>query len=117
MFKKNLFFTPGDPISCIHDNAISRHVINNYCWITYTFSLPDHYNKPIGSHVPHPGVAPDLGERRYHSYYQWVPFVLFFQVRLISLALIILVNFKLTLQKFFINYYLSHGVICYQKFK
>lgn len=69
----------GDPISCIHDNAISRHVINTYCWITHTFSLPDHYNRPIGSHIPHPGVAPDLGEKRYHSYYQWVPFVLFFQ--------------------------------------
>jgi len=38
----------GDPISCIGDGAIDRHVINTYCWITYTFTLPSHRDKPIG---------------------------------------------------------------------
>ncbi|XP_059476338.1 innexin inx3 [Neocloeon triangulifer] len=71
----------GDPINCIGDGAIDRHVINTYCWITYTFTMPSHRDKPIGSHVAYPGVGPVIpGEEPiYHSYYQWVPFVLFFQ--------------------------------------
>lgn len=40
----------GDPISCIGDGAIDRHVINTYCWITYTFTMPSHRNKPIGQY-------------------------------------------------------------------
>ncbi|XP_020294697.1 innexin inx3 isoform X2 [Pseudomyrmex gracilis] len=55
-------------------------VINTYCWITYTFTLPDNLAKPVGTHVAHPGLGNDQdGEKRYHSYYQWVPFMLFFQ--------------------------------------
>ncbi|CAB3379383.1 Hypothetical predicted protein [Cloeon dipterum] len=71
----------GDPINCIGDGAIDRHVINTYCWITYTFTMPSHMHKPIGSSVAYPGVGPIVpGEEPiYHSYYQWVPFVLFFQ--------------------------------------
>ena len=37
----------------------------------------------VGTQVAHPGVANHLSnpdETRYHSYYQWVPFMLFFQV-------------------------------------
>lgn len=30
----------GDPIACINDGAVPNHVINTYCWITYTFTLP-----------------------------------------------------------------------------
>lgn len=32
-------------------------------------------------HIPHPGVGPSTNEDNvtYHAYYQWVPFVLFFQ--------------------------------------
>lgn len=41
----------GDPISCIGDGAIDRHVINTYCWITYTFTLPSHRNRPIGQYT------------------------------------------------------------------
>lgn len=54
-------------------------MVNTFCWITYTFSLPNSYNQQIGSHVAHPGLGTDIGPRRYHAYYQWVPFVLFFQ--------------------------------------
>lgn len=72
-----ILFT-GDPINCISDNAVPSHVINTFCWITHTFSLPTNYNKP-SSHVAHPGLGGDTGEKRYHSYYQWVPFMLFFQ--------------------------------------
>lgn len=54
-------------------------MINTFCWITYTYTLPGQLNKHIGSEVPHPGLGGDTGEKSYHSYYQWVPFMLFFQ--------------------------------------
>lgn len=72
----------GDPISCINDGAVPGHVINTYCWITYTFTLPHERGQPKGSHVAHPGLGnyvDDEDQPRYHSYYQWVPFMLFFQ--------------------------------------
>ncbi|XP_066601012.1 innexin inx3 isoform X1 [Prorops nasuta] len=68
----------GDPIDCIND-AVSDRVLNTYCWITYTFTLPENILKPVGTHVAHPGLGIDVGEKRYHAYYQWVPFMLFFQ--------------------------------------
>lgn len=70
----------GDPISCINDGAIPNHVINTYCWITYTFTMPGQHGKPIGTHVAHSGLGNDYEEKTFHSYYQWVPFTLFFQV-------------------------------------
>ncbi|XP_078050950.1 innexin 3 [Augochlora pura] len=69
----------GDPINCLSDVGVPENVINTYCWITYTFSLPQNQAKPVGTHVAHPGLGADVGEKRYHSYYQWVPFMLFFQ--------------------------------------
>lgn len=72
----------GDPISCINDGAIDAHVLNTYCWITSTFTLPHQQGKPVGTHVAHPGLGnyvEDEEETRYHAYYQWVPFMLFFQ--------------------------------------
>lgn len=68
----------GDPIQCINDRGVPGHVINTYCWITYTFTLP-HEQGRIGSDMAHPGLGNENQEKRYHSYYQWVPFVLFFQ--------------------------------------
>lgn len=77
----------GSPIDCITDDSISRpEVINTYCWIQHTFTLPGSSKQPGGKVVEYPqayqGVGPAYegqGERRIHSYYQWVPFVLFFQ--------------------------------------
>lgn len=70
----------GDPINCIVDGNIPDHIINSFCWITTTFTIPGR-NRNV--HVAHPGVAPynpaGHDEERYHSYYQWVPFMLFFQ--------------------------------------
>lgn len=68
----------GDPINCLTDNN-HGHVINTYCWITYTFTLPANNAKPVGTHVAHPGLGVNDGEKRYHAYYQWVPFMLFLQ--------------------------------------
>ncbi|XP_065212168.1 innexin inx3 [Planococcus citri] len=71
----------GDPINCINDGSIPEHVINTFCWITYTFSIPGRVGSPVGSHVAHPGLGPYVKDDEiiYHSYYQWVPFMLFFQ--------------------------------------
>ncbi|KAF2880296.1 hypothetical protein ILUMI_25873 [Ignelater luminosus] len=69
----------GEPIQCINDGGVPTHVINTYCWITYTFTLPHEHGKAIGTHAAHPGLGNENQEKRYHSYYQWVPFVLFFQ--------------------------------------
>ncbi|KAG6460032.1 innexin inx3 [Manduca sexta] len=66
----------GEPISCINDGAVPGHVLNTYCWITYTFTLPN--ASPRG--FAHPGLGNEYDEeRRIHAYYQWVPFMLFFQ--------------------------------------
>lgn len=69
----------GDPISCINDGSVANHVINTYCWITYTYTMPGQHGKQVGTHVAAPGLGNDNDEKTFHSYYQWVPFVLFFQ--------------------------------------
>ncbi|KAK0089751.1 hypothetical protein PV325_005647 [Microctonus aethiopoides] len=48
-----------------------------------TFTVTKHMNTTTVElgHIPHPGVGPSTNEDNvtYHAYYQWVPFVLFFQ--------------------------------------
>ncbi|CAL1291424.1 unnamed protein product [Larinioides sclopetarius] len=71
----------GDPIDCIQNDDIPENVLETYCWVHATFTLPDAYNKKVGIEVPHPGIDKYTpGEnRKYHAYYQWVCFVLFLQ--------------------------------------
>lgn len=61
----------GSTISCIND-SVPGNVLNTYCWIMSTFSVP-------GTGGAHPGLGPETGEETVHAYYQWVPFVLFLQ--------------------------------------
>lgn len=71
----------GDPIDCMVDE-IPHEVMDTYCWIYSTFTIPDRLTGRIGKDIIHPGVAPYAkGEDavKYHKYYQWVCFVLFFQ--------------------------------------
>jgi len=73
----------GDPIDCIVEE-IPNGVMDTYCWIHSTFSIPNRVLGELGTDIAHPGVAPpgDLEEGtevRYHKYYQWVCFTLFFQ--------------------------------------
>lgn len=71
----------GSPISCIV-NGIPTHVVNTFCWISSTFTMPDAFNRQIGIDVAHPGIANDFNDesaKKYYTYYQWVCFVLFFQ--------------------------------------
>jgi hypothetical protein len=71
----------GDPINCIVDEGIPQKVMDTYCWIESTFTLPDLMHAVVGVQVPHPGVggATDESEVKYHKYYQWVCFFLFGQ--------------------------------------
>lgn len=71
----------GQPISCIV-SGIPTHVVNTFCWISSTFTMPDAYKRQVGTEIAHPGVANDFNDedaKKYHTYYQWVCFVLFFQ--------------------------------------
>ena len=77
----------GNKITCVmegnsDDWSIPPAVINTYCYIMSTFTLPSQLAGDIGKDV----VAPGLGsydsktdEITVKAYYQWVPFVLFFQ--------------------------------------
>jgi len=73
----------GSTISCIND-SVPGNVLNTYCWIMSTFSVPSKNKGIQGQHFPHQGVGPetpgDDGEDKVvHAYYQWVPFMLFLQ--------------------------------------
>jgi len=68
----------GDPIDCIVEE-VPQGVMDTYCWIHSTFSLPS-LEGDIGFDIPHPGIAPTGdNEVKFHKYYQWVCFTLFFQ--------------------------------------
>lgn len=71
----------GDPIDCVQGDDVPRNVLETFCWIHSTFTLPGAWNKKAGVEVPYPGIDASVpGERRiYHKYYQWVGFVLFLQ--------------------------------------
>ncbi|CAG2167453.1 unnamed protein product, partial [Oppiella nova] len=55
-----------------------------YCWINPTYSINTSWRKLVGQEVPYPGVdkSTSTDERVYHSYYQWVCFILAFQALL-----------------------------------
>lgn len=76
----------GDPIDCITRDDVPNKIMDTYCWIHATFTLPNACNKTVGIEVAHPCVdkssANGNEERVYHKYYQWVYFVLFFQAAL-----------------------------------
>lgn len=71
----------GEPIDCIQSDDVPKNVINTYCWIMSTFTLPGAMMMDVGSEVPQPGISKALpdSERTHHAYYQWVCFVLFLQ--------------------------------------
>lgn len=73
----------GDPIDCIVDE-IPPNVMDTYCWIYSTFTIPNRLGGTVGKDVVQPGVAPHVEGQdvKYHKYYQWVCFVLFFQAML-----------------------------------
>ena len=73
-------------------------IMNTYCWIHGTFTIPSQIAGKVGIDVAHPGVAPlnnrnsnldpndpylikvtEEGDEVRHAWYQWVCFVLFLQ--------------------------------------
>lgn len=76
----------GDPIDCIVSD-IDSDLMDTYCWIHSTFTIPSLMDKKVGVEVPHPGISnPSIHksdeqyEIRYHKYYQWVTLFLYLQV-------------------------------------
>ncbi|KAF8773083.1 Innexin inx2 like protein [Argiope bruennichi] len=71
----------GDPIDCVPNSNIPPNLLDTFCWVHSTFSVPSSWNKEVGVAVPYPGVdnSVDHKDRKYHAYYQWVCFVLFLQ--------------------------------------
>ncbi|XP_076750283.1 innexin 7 isoform X2 [Xylocopa sonorina] len=75
----------GEHISCIAGAGMTDEVIkviNSFCFFTSTYTVK-HMNSTsveLGA-VAHPGVGPATKDDPvvHHAYYQWVPFVLFFQ--------------------------------------
>lgn len=70
----------GKTIDCISDN-IPGNVLNTYCWIMSTFSIPSRNAAGHGVEYAYQGVQPGTmnDDHVRHAYYQWVPFVLFLQ--------------------------------------
>ncbi|XP_044007095.1 innexin inx2-like [Aphidius gifuensis] len=74
----------GDPIDCVVE-GVPENVMDTYCWIYSTFTIPNRVNGEIGKSIAHPGVYGNVegeDEVKYHKYYQWVCFCLFFQAML-----------------------------------
>lgn len=73
----------GKTIDCMADGSVPGNVLNTYCWIMSTFSIPSRNAAGKGVNYAYQGVQPanGLDEDNYvrHAYYQWVPFVLFLQ--------------------------------------
>lgn len=71
----------GDPIQCIQSDDIPKKVLDTFCWVEGTFTLPKALHKEVGTEVVYPGVDKRNpgDEVVFHAYYQWVCFVLLFQ--------------------------------------
>lgn len=73
----------GEHIRCISGSAVPENVINTFCFFNSTYTVAKHMNTTLveSGQLPHPGVGPAGNDDAivHHAYYQWVPFVLFFQ--------------------------------------
>jgi len=78
----------GSAIQCMTDKGqVPGKILNNYCWISSTFTLPKHFEGAHGDDFIHHGVGPDVegDEKIYHAYYQWVPLMLSLQAAMFYL--------------------------------
>jgi len=75
-------------IDCMHGPGLPEDIVKWYCYIQGTFVIPRHYvskDTQLGNHVSQTGVGPYNPEHddiSVKAYYQWVPFMLFFQALL-----------------------------------
>jgi len=83
----------GAPIDCMtQKKTVPIEMMNTYCWILGTFTIPAQLTGRVGNNMPHPGIGPttdpnlirvtDDGDEIHHAWYQWVVFVLFAQALL-----------------------------------
>jgi hypothetical protein len=73
----------GKPMQCIvqgaQDNDDYRKAINTFCWVNSTFTYPEALFVNEEQPMPHETEPEAKKEPTFHSYYQWVAFILFFQ--------------------------------------
>jgi len=62
-------FISGSNISCIVD-GVSGGIMNTYCWIQGTFTVPSQLTGRQGHDYPHPGIGPPTSELRGPGTYQ-----------------------------------------------
>ena len=70
-----------DPITCwspVHFTKAHVEFVTSYCWVKDTYYLP--WSKPIPKYASDP--------RQMIPYYQWIPFILLFQVSSSSTVLV-----------------------------
>lgn len=77
MYRQKLMFFS---IFCIFRD-IPEEVLNTYCWIHSTYTVIDAFSKSAGGGSAYPGIE-NAGKTpiKQVKYYQWVAFMLFFQV-------------------------------------
>jgi hypothetical protein len=74
----------GDPIDCIinaEKSPVTSDVLDQYCWIHSTHTLPNEPGMKTNGSRPIQGLGTPKEEEQliYHKYYQWVGFFLIFQ--------------------------------------
>lgn len=70
----------GQPIECHSIDKIPDSLLNSYCWVQSTFSVPRACDQQVGVEAPYPCIDNRRGrEVRVFAYYQWVGMVLFIQ--------------------------------------
>lgn len=70
----------GQPIECHSIDKIPETLLNSYCWVQSTFTVPQACNQRVGLDVPYPCIDNTRGrEIKMFAYYQWVGIVLFIQ--------------------------------------
>lgn len=71
----------GQPIECHSVDKIPDSLLNSYCWVQSTFTVPQACNNQVyGVDVPYPCIDNTRGrEVKIYAYYQWVGIVLFVQ--------------------------------------
>lgn len=53
----------GEPIDCLRTDGVDKSIINTYCWIHTTYSIPKAFNKKVGVDVSIRSGGVRKGER------------------------------------------------------
>lgn len=71
----------GQPIECHSVDKLPDSLLNSFCWVQSTFTVPQSCNQQqVGFDVPYPCIDNTRGrEVKMFAYYQWVGIVLFVQ--------------------------------------